>query len=299
MIGRETSSPRLSRRMVLAGLAALAPGMLVFAEDTLDPRLMAVADQFALAHILTGDAAVDDMAAAGLRGLSRQLTARTTVEPGPPVAIDLDHDDISVLSLLYWPVTDSQELPSSAGYLALDRWMRNGGLLLVDSRDADLADPGQVTASPALQNLLAPLDVPVLEPIPTDHVLTRSYYLLESFPGRHDGARPWVAAGAMLNDSGADQGALSAHAQNDGVTPLVIGGNAWADAWAVDRDGFPLSAIGSGPEAERQREMAYRFGINLVMVALTGNYKSDQVHVQSILDRLGRAGDQTADEDFP
>ena len=39
---------------------------------------------------------------------------------------------------------------------------------------------------------------------------------------------------------------------------------------------------------ERQREMAYRFGINLVMYALTGKYKEDQVHVPAILERLGQ-----------
>jgi hypothetical protein len=42
------------------------------------------------------------------------------------------------------------------------------------------------------------------------------------------------------------------------------------------------------PDGESQREMAYRFGINLVMVALTGNYKADQVHVPYILERLGQ-----------
>ena len=61
--------------------------------------------------------------------------------------------------------------------------------------------------------------------------------------------------------------------------------NDWAGAWAVDNQRRPQHA--SVPDGERQREMAFRFGVNLVMYALTGNYKSDQVHVPAILERLG------------
>ena len=48
----------------------------------------------------------------------------------------------------------------------------------------------------------------------------------------------------------------------------------------------PLFPVSSG--LERQRELAYRAGVNMVMYALTGNYKADQVHVQDLLERLGR-----------
>ena len=75
---------------------------------------------------------------------------------------------------------------------------------------------------------------------------------------------------------------------NDGVTPVLIGGGDWAAAWATDDRGLPLNAIGRGFEGERQREMAARFGVNLVIHALTGNYKADQVHVGQILERLRR-----------
>jgi hypothetical protein len=75
---------------------------------------------------------------------------------------------------------------------------------------------------------------------------------------------------------------------NDGVTPVVIGGNDWAAAWALDERGQPVLPVGRGFAGNRQREMAVRFGINLVMHVLTGNYKSDQVHVPALLDRLGQ-----------
>jgi len=42
------------------------------------------------------------------------------------------------------------------------------------------------------------------------------------------------------------------------------------------------------PGGEGQRELAYRFGVNLVMYALTGSYKADQVHLPAIMERLKR-----------
>lgn len=75
---------------------------------------------------------------------------------------------------------------------------------------------------------------------------------------------------------------------NDGVTPVVIGGNDWAAAWAVDDRGVPLYPVGRGSNGERQREIAWRFGINIIMHVFTGNYKSDQVHVPALLERLGQ-----------
>ena len=75
---------------------------------------------------------------------------------------------------------------------------------------------------------------------------------------------------------------------NDGVTPVVIGSNDWASAWAIDDDGRFLLPVGHGASGMRQRERAFRFGINLIMYVLTGNYKSDQVHVPALLERLGQ-----------
>jgi hypothetical protein len=71
------------------------------------------------------------------------------------------------------------------------------------------------------------------------------------------------------------------------VTPVLIGGNDWAAAWARTESGQPMFPVGRGFGGERQRELAIRFGVNLVMHVLTGNYKSDQVHVPALLDRLG------------
>ncbi|MFC7544155.1 DUF4159 domain-containing protein [Siccirubricoccus deserti] len=126
-------------------------------------------------------------------------------------------------------------------------------------------------ARAALRRVTRDLAIPPLAPLAEDHVLKRSFYLLPDLPGRFAGGRVWVAR---------DQDRA-----NDSVSPVIIGGHDWASAWAIDaRGNNPFAAI---PGGDRQRTLAYRFGVNLVMYALTGNYKGDQVHVPAILERLG------------
>lgn len=250
-----------------------------------DPAFVDAAGQVAFGYVLTGDAEVDDASAAGLLGLSYGLYMRTTVEPGPPVAVDLDTADLSLLTFLYWPVTDSQLPPSTQAYLRLNQFLRTGGVILFDTRDGDIGGTGGPDdGSAALQSLAAPLEIPPLVPLPEDHVLTRSFYLLTDLPGRYFGQPVWVEAPTIRTED-EDQGPLPV--RNDGVSPVIIGGNNWAEAWAIDGNGLPLYNLGSGFEGEDQREMALRAGINIIMYVLTGNYKSDQVHVPELLERLG------------
>ena len=72
----------------------------------------------------------------------------------------------------------------------------------------------------------------------------------------------------------------------DGVSSILVTANDFASAWALDERGRPLYPAVPGGEA--QREMAFRTGVNIVMYALTGNYKADQVHVPALLERLGQ-----------
>ncbi|TMV06893.1 DUF4159 domain-containing protein [Ruegeria sediminis] len=286
------ASLALSGRLALARAAAVALAAVLVAPDA--PAQQAGDADFAidatkelvLAHVLTGDRGVDEIALAGLRGLSDTLFYRTSVEPADPIGVDLERDELAFFPLLYWPVTPEQPTPSAEAYAKLNTYLRSGGMILFDTRDSDIARFG--TASPngrKLQDLAAPLDIPPLEPVPRDHVLTRAFYLLQDFPGRYGGTEVWVEAAPP--DAEQIEG-MPFRNLNDGVTPVVIGGNDWAGAWAVDRNGQSLLPVGRGYAGERQRELAHRFGVNLVMHVLTGNYKSDQVHVPALLDRLGQ-----------
>ncbi|MCH2096401.1 MAG: DUF4159 domain-containing protein [Rhodobacteraceae bacterium] len=239
-----------------------------------------------LAYVITGDPRLDDTSEAGLRGLSETLFFRTSVEPEDPIGVDPETDELAFFPFLYWPISPNQPLPSEAAYAKLNTYLRSGGMIMFDTRDASTAGFG--AASPEgrrLQQLARPLDIPALEPVPQDHVLTRTFYLLQNFPGRFAGRDVWVEAAppdAELIDG------MPFRNLNDNVTPVIIGGNDWAAAWAMDSRGNPLFPVGRGFAGERQRELAYRFGVNLIMHVLTGNYKSDQVHVPALLDRLGQ-----------
>ncbi|MFC3167636.1 DUF4159 domain-containing protein [Paracoccus fontiphilus] len=274
---------RGGRAAAVAVLALLAQPVPPATAQDIGPELARAANEVALAYVVTGDDRIDETSREGLRGLSAVLAQRTSVEPGEPVAIDLDRDDLSVLTFLYWPITDTQAPPSPQAYVRLNHFMRSGGMILFDTRDGDVTGVGGPDMSQALQALASPLEIPPLSPIPDDHVLTRSFYLLADFPGRWQGNPVWLEA----PPAGAEAAEGVPFRQlNDGVSPVVIGGNSWAEAWAVDENGFAAFPIGRGWEGEQQREMAYRFGVNLLMYVLTGNYKSDQVHVPALLDRM-------------
>ncbi|MCF6445451.1 DUF4159 domain-containing protein [Nereida sp. MMG025] len=277
--------PRATAGLAIVGLALALTGE-VQAQSEADMRAIDATSEAVLAHVVTGDSTVDELAYAGLRGLSDTLFQRTSIEPSEPISVNLETDELAFYPFLYWPVTPNQPTPSAEAYAKLNRYLRTGGMILFDTRDADTARFG--ASSPngrKLQSLASPLDIPAIEPIPSDHVLTRAFYLLQDFPGRHASRDVWVEAAPP--DAEQIEG-MPFRNLNDGVTPVVIGGNDWAAAWAVDRFGAPMVPIGRGFAGERQREIAKRFGVNLIMHVLTGNYKSDQVHVPALLDRLGQ-----------
>jgi hypothetical protein len=274
---------------VAAGLALVWPATAPQAQTTGTDETFALVATSAvvLAHVSSGDPRIDEIAEAGLRGLSTELFRRTSVEPGPPLMIDPERDDLALFPFLYWPVTEGSPLPSTEGYARLNRFLRSGGMILFDTLDAEVArlSGAETPAARRLRAIAAGLDIPALEPVPADHVLTRTFYLLGDFPGRHAGSLVWVEAAPP--DAERAEG-MPFRNLNDGVTPVVIGGNDWAAAWAVDAQGAPLLPIGRGITGERQRELAIRFGVNLIMHVLSGNYKSDQVHVPALLERLGQ-----------
>jgi hypothetical protein len=274
-------------------IAALALGLLLVAphgaqaQDAGDDAFaIAATADVVLAHVITGDARLDEVAFAGLSGLAKVIFQRTAIEPAAPMSLDLETDELSFFPFLYWPVTPDQPLPSAEAYAKLNRYLRTGGMILFDTRAADISVGGRTTDGlRGLQRLAASLDIPPLERAPGDHVLTRAFYLLQDFPGRYAGRNVWVEA-APQNAEQVE--GMPFRNLNDGVTPVVIGGNDWAAAWAVDEAGRPMFPVGRGFSGRQQRELAYRFGVNLIMHVLTGNYKSDQVHVPALLERLGQ-----------
>ena len=241
-----------------------------------------------LAYVVTGNADVDSVSKAGLAGLTLFLAQRTALEPGDPIGLDIAHDELAFYPLIYWPIAPGAPRPSEETLKRIDTYMKDGGTVLFDTRDAVSAPPGPggETRSPGmmeLRQILSSLDIPELEPVPRDHVLTKTFYLLRDFPGRFSTGELWVEA----LPSAEDEERLGRPARGgDGVSSIIITSNDLAGAWATRADGQPMLPMVDGEP--RQRELAFRSGVNIVMYTLTGNYKADQVHVPALLERLGQ-----------
>jgi uncharacterized protein DUF4159/aerotolerance regulator-like protein len=283
-------SGKLTKRF--AGQIASVVLALAFAQPNTvraqsEEQLLNVINNTVLAYVKTGNTKIDKTSQAGLLGLSTELFRRTSVEPIEPVGVDIEQDELSIFPFLYWPMTEGQPIPSDAAVEKLNRFLRSGGMILFDTRDAQLSNgvSGGTPNGRMLQKIAARLEIPPLEPVPEDHVLTRSFYLLQDFPGRSMGTNVWIEAAPA--DATKIEG-MPFRNLNDGVSPVIIGGNDWAAAWAIDQNGRYMFPVGRGFSGDQQREYAQRFGVNLIMYVLTGNYKSDQVHIPALLNRLGQ-----------
>jgi hypothetical protein len=257
------------------------------------PKLTPEQEEFAikatqqthLAYIITGDSAVDEVSKAGLQGLTMFLAQRTALEPAEPMGLDPARDELSFFPVIYWAISTSAPKPSQQALERIDSYMKRGGTVVFDTRDAIDAPPGAEMQGPgmiALRSILSALDIPELEPVPRDHVLTKTFFLMKDFPGRFTNGQLWVEA---LPADTEEEGSRPARA-GDGVSSIIITSNDLAGAWAMRPDGQPMLPL--VPGEPRQREFAFRSGVNIVMYALTGNYKADQVHIPALLERLGQ-----------
>jgi hypothetical protein len=279
----------LTRLRQRGAAAPVAVALLLVAAWPSAPLLAQSNDDFAMrnaletrfAYVITGDSEIDRISEEGLKGLGDMLRERTSVEAGAPTGINIERDELVFFPLIYWPVKADATVPSDAALARMDAYMKGGGTIFFDLREdgagSDALSGGATATGEALRRILAKLDIPPLEPVPPAHVLTKSFYLLDRFPGRYDSGKLWVET---ADSAGANAGAT------DGVSGIIIGSNDYAAAWAIDEMGEPLYA--AIPGGDRQREFALRTGINIVMYALTGNYKADQVHVPALLERLGQ-----------
>jgi hypothetical protein len=270
--------------VALAGAAALAPSPLWAAEvAAVGPHDRDSALNTRLAYVETGDATVDETSKLGLASLTRVLGARTSAELDDPIAVDPARDDLSFYPLIYWPIVPSRPQPGQDARAHIAAYMKNGGTMVFDTRDALNSRPGGVPTPEALwlRAFLAGVDVPELEPVPRDHVLTKTFYLLDRIVGRTAIGETWIEALPPVDPKDTTPRAARA---GDGVSPIIIASDDLAGAWAEDASGQPLFPL--IPGGARQRELALRGGINLVMYTLTGNYKADQVHAKDILERL-------------
>jgi len=302
-IGSLINRRRVAASLVVFGLLA-ASGLIhpskaqqpqqkpVQSQQQLSPQAetfaMKATERTHLAYVITGNAEVDEITKAGLQGLTIYLAQRTALEAGEPIGLDPAHDELAFFPLIYWAVSPNAPKPSQIAIERIDAYMKRGGTVLFDTRDAVDAPPGRggENRTPnmvALRAILSSLDIPELEPVPRDHVLTKTFFLLRDFPGRFTSGQLWVEA---LPLEGAEEETNRPARAGDGVSSIMITSNDLAGAWAMRPDGQPMLPLVPGDS--RQRDYAFRAGVNIVMYALTGNYKADQVHIPALLERLGQ-----------
>ena len=280
MAGAFVRRPFVAATLFVLAFSAATPD--ATAQDTALPPEVAATLQTRLAYVRTGDDRIDTLSRKGLDGLTQFISSRTALEPGKPMGVDLASDELAFFPLLYWPVDAATPVPSPDAMARVDAFMKRGGTVLFDTRDASVGFGSAVSpATQRLREILATLDVPALEPVPQNHVMTRAFYLLDSFPGRYRDGQLWVEA---LPDETADTNRPAR--AGDGVSSIMITSNDFAGAWAVEPNGrFTLPTVPADP---LQRTYAFRVGTNIAMYTLTGNYKADQVHIPALLERLGQ-----------
>jgi Domain of unknown function (DUF4159)/Aerotolerance regulator N-terminal len=288
---KQMMRPRRAAAAAIAALAIAGSAMLAVPSaraQTGNDTAWKAALETRLAYIVTGNDEVDRISKAGLQGLTAFLAQRTALEAAEPTGLDPARDELAFYPLIYWPIVPSAPKPSAEALQRIDAYMKQGGTVLFDTRDAIEAPPGpggeaRGPGMLALRNILSSLDIPELEPVSRDHVLTKTFYLLKDFPGRFTSGQLWVEAlPAESEDNESNRPARA----GDGVSSIIITSNDLAGAWAIRPDNQAmLPLVANEP---RQREFAFRAGVNIVMYTLTGNYKADQVHIPALLERLGQ-----------
>lgn len=226
-----------------------------------------------LAYVQSGDPAVDATTRRGLETLVDVLNRRTSVEPAGVVAVNPERDELSFFPLLYWAISPQTQPLSADAVRRVQNYLDHGGTILFDTRDG-AANQRPIRTQDShghiLRQIAGGLNIQPLVPMPSEHVLIQTFYLMRNTPGRYESGTLWI------EETSADG--------RDGVSSVIIGSQDWAAAWAAVGRNERQGLYG----ANRQEEMSLRFGVNLVMYALTGNYKADQVHLPHILERLGQ-----------
>ena len=264
---------RFAGGLAAACLLAMAVTPDAAAQDV-DADVVEAARGLHLAYVETGNGRLDSLSRTAMESLVRALTNRTTIEPVGVRGVSLTDAGLEMHPFLYWPVRLDTPALGDAERANLNAYLASGGTLVIDTADEAERSLRAGGAHRGLARVTEGLNIGRLEKVPEDHVLTKSFYLTQSFPGR------WANGPVYVEAENATSGG------RDGVSSVIIGSNDWAAGWAVDEETGGLVTLAN--DIPRQREIATRFGVNLAMYTLSGNYKADQVHAAELVRRLGR-----------
>ncbi len=181
--------------------------------------------------------------------------------------VNLETDELVFFPFLYWPLSAANPPLSPQAAKRVNDYLHHGGMILFDSGASD-----ESFALTAMKSVSA----------------ASKFHRWNAFRKNTSCIAVFICS---INFRAATPAAIygwnrKSFRLTTGVASVIAGSGNWAGAWAVDDSGRPLFPC--TPDGEEQREYAYRFGVNIVMYALTGNYKSDQLHTQALLEKLGK-----------
>lgn len=201
-----------------------------------------------------------------VRPLMEELMRRTSIEASlAPHEISLTDPDLFAYPFLYIAGKYEFEPFSEEGIEGLRRFLSYGGFLLADN---SLGQPGYGFDKSFRREMKRVFPEKEFKRLPTSHSAMRSYYLLKRIGGR-------VLVSPYLEGITVGK-----------ITPLIYCHNDLAGAWERDQLGswvYPCT-----PGGEEQRKDSFHVGINLILYAMTGNYKEDLIHAPFIRKRLQR-----------
>jgi hypothetical protein len=196
-----------------------------------------------------------------MRVLARELRLRTRLEPvTEPTTVEAGSRKLFETPFLY--VAGEGGLPplGQGAEDQLRRFIDLGGLILFDAADGG-TDGGFAKDVDALLARISPSSR--LSPVSADHVIFRSFYIVDA---------PW----------GRTQTHDHLYAiQEEGRLKVVLVRNDLGGALAETPAG--LGAYPCTPGGAEQREWAIRFGVNILLYATCTDYKADRAHVETLL----------------
>lgn len=207
-----------------------------------------------IGHVLNPDPRVNTLAQRGLQNLVVQSYLRTSVEPEGVVGIDLNDpatlSNLDLIPVLYFPVTNQTQRLSEEARHALQNYTAGGGVIVID------VIGGRMNNSEPLRQIIADLSIRPPERISESHPLSQSFYFSD-LQGSNGNASVWVERNA-------------ANLGEAGATSVIIGDQNWAGAWSAN------TVTGA------DQEEAIRAGLNMLVYALSGQYKLDPIHQETI-----------------
>lgn len=205
--------------------------------------------------------------------LLREVERATSIQVGTPARIRLDDDALFAHPLSVLSGDGAFELPAEAGLERLSRYLSYGGLLLIDDTGSDEGGAFDRSARRLCERLFP---THPLVPLPSDHSLYRSFFLIDRPVGRTARAR-WLDGVTVAGREGLG-----------GYTPIVFCHDDLSGALDRGDDG---SQRPCEPGGEAQRREAVKLGVNVVLYCITTDYKKDQAHVNELIRRNALRGD--------